>query len=97
MSHPSSRVAAVALAFLLLVASILAKAADPPSSKAVRISDEGWTDVTSTSALFSVLARQLGYDSQVTVLSIQVTFTSIKNKDIDVFLGYWMPTMKADR
>src|SRR4051812_3026266 len=37
MSHPSSRVAAVALAFLLLVATVLAKAADPPSCKAVRI------------------------------------------------------------
>ena len=97
MSHPSSRVAAVALAFLLLVASVLAKAADPPSCKAVRISDVGWTDVTSTSALFSVLVRQLGYDSQVTVLSIPVTFTSMKNKDIDVFLGNWMPTMEADR
>jgi glycine betaine/proline transport system substrate-binding protein len=97
MSHPSSRVVAVALAFLLLVASVLAKAADPPSCKAVRISDVGWTDVTSTSALFSVLVRQLGYDSQVTVLSIPVTFTSMKNKDIDVFLGNWMPTMEADR
>ena len=97
MSHPSSRVAAVALAFLLLVASVLAKAADPPSCKAVRVSDVGWTDVTSTSALFSVLVRQLGYDSQVTVLSIPVTFTSMKNKDIDVFLGNWMPTMEADR
>jgi len=97
MSHPSSRIAAVALAFLLLVATVLAKAADPPSCKAVRISDVGWTDVTSTSALFSVLVRQLGYDSQVTVLSIPVTFTSMKNKDIDVFLGNWMPTMEADR
>jgi glycine betaine/proline transport system substrate-binding protein len=97
MSHPSSRIVAVALAFLLLVAAVLAKAADPPSCRAVRISDVGWTDVTSTSALFSVLVRQLGYGSQVTVLSIPVTFTSMKNKDIDVFLGNWMPTMEADR
>jgi len=97
MSHSRSRVAAVALAFLFLVAAVLAKAADPPSCRAVRISDVGWTDVTSTSALFSVLVRQLGYDSQVTVLSIPVTFTSMKNRDIDVFLGNWMPTMEADR
>ena len=26
-----------------------------------------------------------------------VTYTSMKNKDIDVFLGNWMPTMEADR
>ena len=97
MSHSSSPGVAVALAFLLLVAAVLAQAAEPPSCKAVRISDVGWTDVTSTSALFSVLVRQLGYDSTVTVLSIPVTFTAMKNKDIDVFLGNWMPTMEADR
>ena len=62
MIHSSSRGAAVALAFLLLVAAVLAKAADPPSCKAVRLSDVGWTDVTATTALFSALVRQLGYD-----------------------------------
>src|ERR1700754_3424733 len=97
MSHSSNRVAAVALAFLLLVAAILAKAGEPPSCRAVRISDVGWTDVTSTSALFSVLVRQLGYDSKVTVLSVPVTYASMKNKDIDVFLGNWMPSMEGDR
>lgn len=101
MSQLSSRLSAVALALLLLVAAVIANAAEPSSEplscQAVRISDIGWTDVTSTSALFSVLARQLGYDSQVTVLSVPVTFASMKNKDIDVFLGNWMPTMEGDR
>jgi len=27
---------------------------------------------------------------------VPVTYTSLKNKDIDVFLGNWMPTMEAD-
>src|SRR5690606_32059839 len=27
---------------------------------------------------------------------VPVTYTSLKNKDIDVFLGNWMPTMTAD-
>jgi glycine betaine/proline transport system substrate-binding protein len=101
MSQLSSRLSAVALALLLLDAAVIANAAepssDPLSCKAVRISDIGWTDVTSTSALFSVLVRQLGYDSQVTVLSVPVTYASLKNKDIDVFLGNWMPTMEGDR
>jgi len=51
----------------------------------------GWTDVTSTTALFSVLLSDLGYKPEVTVLSVPVTFASMKNKDIDVFLGNWMP------
>jgi len=70
---------------------------DPPSCKAVRISDIGWTDVTATTALFNTLVRQIGYDAQVTVLSVPVTYASMKNKDIDVFLGNWMPTMEGDR
>ncbi len=30
------------------------------------------------------------------MLSVPVTYTSLKNKDVDVFLGNWMPTMEAD-
>jgi glycine betaine/proline transport system substrate-binding protein len=69
---------------------------DAPSCHTVRLSDVGWTDVTATTALFSVLLRDLGYQPQVTVLSVPVTFASMKNKDIDVFLGNWMPTQEAD-
>jgi glycine betaine/proline transport system substrate-binding protein len=80
-----------------------ALAADPPppkdsaACKVVRLSDIGWTDVTSTTALFSSLLRELGYEAQVTVLSVPVTYASMKNKDIDVFLGNWMPSMEGDR
>ncbi len=69
---------------------------DPPSCRTVRLSDVGWTDVTATTALFSVVLRDLGYQPQVTVLSVPVTFASMKNKDIDVFLGNWMPTQEGD-
>jgi glycine betaine/proline transport system substrate-binding protein len=63
----------------------------------VRLSDIGWTDVTATTALTSQLLRRLGYTPAVTVLSVPVTYTSMKNKDIDVFLGNWMPAQEADR
>jgi glycine betaine/proline transport system substrate-binding protein len=32
----------------------------------------------------------------VQVLSVPVTYQSLKNKDIDVFLGNWMPSMAGD-
>lgn len=79
----------------LLVASA-AQAADPASCKTVRFADVGWTDITATTALSSVLLKGLGYTPKSTVLSVPVTYTSLKNKDIDVFLGNWMPTMEAD-
>jgi glycine betaine/proline transport system substrate-binding protein len=71
--------------------------ADPPSCRTVRFSDVGWTDVTSTTALTAQLLRDIGYSPTITVLSVPVTFASIKNNDIDVFLGNWMPAQVADR
>jgi glycine betaine/proline transport system substrate-binding protein len=69
---------------------------DPPSCQAVRFADVGWTDVTATTALASQVLRSIGYSPAITVLSVPVTFASLQNKDIDVFLGNWMPTQKAD-
>lgn len=73
-----------------------AQASDPDSCRIARFSDVGWTDITSTTALASVVIEGLGYTPRVQVLSVPVTYTSLKNKDIDVFLGNWMPTMEGD-
>ena len=73
-----------------------ASAADPESCSTVRFSDVGWTDITATTATASTILKSLGYETEVTVLSVPVTYQSLKNKDIDVFLGNWMPTMEAD-
>ena len=43
-----------------------------------------------------MILEALGYAPEVQVLSVPVTYTSLKSKDIDVFLGNWMPTMEAD-
>jgi glycine betaine/proline transport system substrate-binding protein len=73
-----------------------ASAADPESCKAVRFADVGWTDITATTAAASVVLDALGYAPDVKVLSVPVTYASLENKDVDVFLGNWMPTMEAD-
>jgi glycine betaine/proline transport system substrate-binding protein len=70
---------------------------DPPSCQTVRFSDVGWTDVTSTTALIAQLLRSIGYSPTVTVLSVPVTFASLQNDDLDVFLGNWMPAQAGDR
>lgn len=58
----------------------------------VRLSDVGWTDVTATTAVLARVLVQLGYEPRVTVLSVPVTFASLRNGDIDAFLGNWMPS-----
>jgi len=62
----------------------------------VSFSDVGWTDITATTAATTLVLDALGYETDIKVLSVPVTYASMKKKDIDVFLGNWMPTMEAD-
>ncbi len=71
-------------------------AAEPESCHSVRFSDVGWTDITATTALTSTVLEGLGYATSAALLSVPVTYASLANGDIDVFLGNWMPTMEAD-
>ena len=91
-----SRAAALALGACAAVGTGPAAAADPETCATVRFSDVGWTDITATTALASTVLDALGYFSDAQVLSVPVTYASMENGDIDVFLGNWMPTMEAD-
>lgn len=62
----------------------------------VRFADVGWTDITATTAVASEILQGLGYQTRTQLLSVPVTYSSMANGDIDVFLGNWMPTMEAD-
>ena len=62
----------------------------------VRFADVGWTDITATTAVTTELLKGLGYQSKTDLLSVPVTYSSMANGDIDVFLGNWMPTMEGD-
>jgi glycine betaine/proline transport system substrate-binding protein len=87
-------IAAAALAFAASAGT--AAAQDPESCSPVRFSDVGWTDITATTATTTTVLEALGYETDVKVLSVPVTYASLKKGDIDVFLGNWMPTMEAD-
>ncbi|WP_421780843.1 choline ABC transporter substrate-binding protein [Kiloniella litopenaei] len=73
-----------------------AQAAEPASCQSVTFSDVGWTDITATTAVASVVLEGLGYQPETQILSVPVTYAGLKNGDVDVFLGNWMPTMEAD-
>jgi len=72
-------------------------AVEPASCRVVRFADVGWTDVTATTAVVSQVLRGLGYEPQTTLLSVPVTFAVMKGRNIDVFLGNWMPAQTRDR
>ncbi|WP_459207022.1 choline ABC transporter substrate-binding protein [Pseudomonas sp. MLB6B] len=90
-ASPSLLLAAV------LCAPLLAQAAEPEQCHTVRFSDVGWTDITVTTAVTSAVLEALGYQTKTTMISVPITYKSLaKGKDLDVFLGNWMPTMEND-
>jgi len=81
---------------LSVLALMTATAASAETCNEIVFSDVGWTDITATTAATSVVLEALGYDTDIKVLSVPVTYTSMAKGDIDVFLGNWMPTMEGD-
>jgi len=83
-------------AALALALAATAAHAENASCKKVRFADVGWTDIQVTTGTTQIILEALGYEPEVKTLSVPVTYASMKNKNIDVFLGNWMPSMTAD-
>ncbi len=83
----------------LITASALALSAGLAQAQAacdaISFSDVGWTDITTTTATAKHIFEALGYDVDVKVLSVPVTFSALESDDIDVFLGNWMPAQTS--
>lgn len=78
------------------IISLLSGAAWGADCSKVTFSDVGWTDITATTAATGTILSALGYDVDVKVLSVPVTYASMAGGDVDIFLGNWMPTMEGD-
>jgi glycine betaine/proline transport system substrate-binding protein len=81
----------------LLACSLMqsAWAQEPESCQAVRFAEIGWADIAATTGVAMVLTEGMGYDPSKVMASVPIAFTGVKNKQIDVFLGYWSPSMDA--
>jgi glycine betaine/proline transport system substrate-binding protein len=66
-------------------------ASDPESCQTVRMSDLGWTDIMLTNTSAAVVLEALGYSPTQTILGLDVTYVSMQEGEIDVFLGNWRP------
>ncbi|AVX05731.1 uncharacterized protein MXMO3_03225 [Maritalea myrionectae] len=79
-----------------VILTLSATSALANSCETVTFSDVGWTDITATTAATTTVLEAMGYDTTTRVLSVPVTYVSLEEGDVDVFLGNWMPTMEAD-
>lgn len=71
-------------------------AAEPASCKSVRFAEVAWADIMATTGTTSEVLKSLGYSTDIKQLSVPVTYASLGKKDIDIFLGNWMPSQTAD-
>ena len=90
-------IASLAAAALLATAPGATRAEESAGCHTPRFSDIGWTDVTATTALTAMLLKDLGYTPKIDLLSVPITYESLKSKTIDIFLGNWMPIEAAVR
>ena len=89
------KAAVAASAIGLMAASGVARAAEPEECRSVHFSDVGWSCITATTAIAMTLLEGMGYEPKASVLSVPVTFESLANKDLDAFLGLWLPTQES--
>ena len=87
---------AAAIAITSVIAISACGKPDKVACNEVRFADVGWSDITATTGMAKAVLTDLGFVAKDQVLSVPITYQSLKNKDIDVFLGNWMPTMEAD-
>ena len=84
----------------ILLATTLSVATAGASAAAgcdkILFSDVGWTDITATTAATTTVLNALGYETEIKLLALPVTFAGLAEGQLDVFLGNWMPTMEAD-
>ncbi len=59
-----------------------------------RFADIGWTDITITTQAAVQMLEGLGYEPQIRVLGTDVTYRAMKNGDLDIFLGTWLPGLR---
>lgn len=89
IKHAATLTSALALSLVSSAAFAQAQCTE------VSFSDVGWTDITTTTSATKQVLQALGYEVDVSVLSVPVTFASLESDDIDVFLGNWMPSQQA--
>ncbi|SET63759.1 glycine betaine/proline transport system substrate-binding protein [Pseudomonas sp. NFR09] len=83
------------LCIATIFASNVAFSAESTSCKTVKLGAVNWTDVVATTAITQVLLESLGYQVKLTSASQQIVLGSMADKKLDIFMGYWQPTMQA--
>ncbi|WP_027610264.1 choline ABC transporter substrate-binding protein [Pseudomonas sp. URIL14HWK12:I6] len=78
-----------------LLALASASAFAEQSCETVKMADPGWSDIAATNAITGFLLDGMGYKAKVDTLAVPITFGGLKDGQVDVFLGNWMPAQQG--
>ena len=87
------RLSTVVTAGLLMLGSVSAWAEQRCDT--VKMADPGWSDIAATNAITSVLLEGMGYKAKIDTLAVPIIFGGLKDGQVDVFLGNWMPAQQG--
>lgn len=76
--------------------SFAVQAQEPSTCSAPRFAKIGWADLESTTALAKNVLVGLGYKPTDITLSIPLAWAGLKRKDIDIYLGDWVPSQDSN-
>ncbi|KIQ37675.1 MULTISPECIES: choline ABC transporter substrate-binding protein [Pseudomonas syringae group] len=79
---------------VMTLGSVAVHAADA-SCSTVRMADPGWSDIAATNAITSVVLEGLGYKTKIDTLAVPIAYGGLKDGQLDVFLGNWMPAQQG--
>lgn len=72
-----------------------ATATVPQSCRSIHLANAGWTDNEVQNAVFTAMAKDLGYNVQTNLYSEEILYAGMKDKKVDVFLDDWHPSMNS--
>lgn len=87
------KLSTVLIVGLLALSSVSARAEQ--SCETVKMADPGWSDIAATNAIAAFLLDGMGYKSKIDTLAVPITFGGLKDGQVDVFLGNWMPAQQG--
>lgn len=70
--------------------------AEDASCARIRSADMGWTDIALTTNTAALVLNAMGYEMTNTLLGLNITYESLKNGQVDVFLGNWRPAQDIE-
>ncbi|EJM99440.1 choline ABC transporter substrate-binding protein [Phyllobacterium sp. YR531] len=88
--------ASIALLAALISSHAELAAAEDAACKTIKAADLGWTDITLTTATATSILGAIGYEMKSSLLGLSVTYASLKDSQVDVFMGNWRPAQNIE-